>query len=215
MKVACYCVSLARHHIIWPPDRRFLVRSELTTKMEGEVHEDDDVILIVKVRFPPPGCTFVDLFADVGSDVRRRRNWNLITPNMQEGLLGSNWSRRGGLLHPPLWLVFPHLRPTLKPKISAAEGCTRTHCLRNGWREWHERNTPGSTRASDVGHVCLFVEGERGHVRMRAVTDLWEHDCTLLMRCCSTALLICLSLGRNCETLYSTIGFHLIFQKQF
>lgn len=102
MKVARYCVPLARHHIIWPPDWSLLVRSELKTKMEGEVHEDDDVILIVKVRFPPPACTFVDLFADTGSDACRRRNWNLITPNMQEGILGSNWSRVGASSSPTL-----------------------------------------------------------------------------------------------------------------
>lgn len=70
--------------------------------MDGEVHEDDDVILIVKVRFPPPGCTFVDLFADAGSDAGRRRNSNLITPNMQEDILGSNWSRRGPSSSPTL-----------------------------------------------------------------------------------------------------------------
>lgn len=213
MKVACYCVPLARHHIIRPTGRRLLVRSERKTKTKGEVHEDDHVTLIVKVQFSPPACTFVGPFA--GSDACRRRNWNLITPNMQEGILGSNWSGRGDFFIPHSdWYS---LTWDLKPKISAAEGCTRTHCLRNGWRERHERNTPGSTRASDVGRVCLFVEGARGHVYVpvRAVTDLWEHDCTLLMRCCSTALLICLSLGRNCETWYSTIGFHLIFQKQF
>lgn len=44
----------------------------------------------------------MDLFADAGSDACRRRNWNLITPNIQEGILDSYWSRRGVSSSPTL-----------------------------------------------------------------------------------------------------------------